>query len=243
MPFFVIHKKLGETPLQALEGVRAKNNIGKEIPMTYAGRLDPAAEGFLIILSGDDVHKKDEYKNLEKIYEVDLIFGLSTDTGDLLGVLKSAQVRCVTKITEEDLNSVLAKLSGTREQKFHSFSSKPVDGLPLWSHMRENNNVEIPSHTITINKISILKDENISSSEIFKQVENITTLVTGDFRQKEILDSWQKIPKNETFQKFTIKVSCSSGTYMRVLAEEIGSLLNSPTLASRIFRKSVGEFK
>lgn len=242
MPIFSVHKNIGETPLEALERVRKDNGIASDISMTYAGRLDPAAEGVLIVLSGDDVHRKDEYKDLPKVYEVDLLFGLSTDTGDLLGVLQSAQVRHVQKT---DIATILQKLSGTREQKFHSFSSKPVDGIPLWSHAREKSNITIPSHRITIDAITILSEDTISFADIFAKVKSIAEKVSGDFRQKKIIDSWQSHAgelHDAQFQKITIEVTCGSGTYMRVLAEEIGNELNIPVLASRILRKSVGSF-
>jgi tRNA U55 pseudouridine synthase TruB len=67
----VIHKHIGETPLEALERFR-RMQIEKEtdldskrnwqiVPMTYAGRLDPMAEGELLILIGDECRNKEKY--------------------------------------------------------------------------------------------------------------------------------------------------------------------------------------
>lgn len=263
MAIYYISKKLGETPLLALERVRKENKIGMEVPMTYAGRLDPAAEGLLIVLSGEDVHKKDEYKDMPKVYEVDLVFGLATDTADLLGILSSSAdakffVPAPTFGRIKGTNAgpsgtknltsttLYTKLIGTREQKFHPFSSKPINGKPLWAHTKEKNDIEIPSHTITVEKIDLLKEENISFNEVLERVKFILNEVTGDFRQNEILESWKnkKESLNDViFKKITIEVHCSSGTYMRVLAEEISIELEVPVLASRIFRKSIGKIE
>jgi tRNA U55 pseudouridine synthase TruB len=58
--------------------------------MTYAGRLDPLAEGLMIVLTGDDCMKKDEYTNMSKQYEVhSACLASATDTYDLLGIVKS----------------------------------------------------------------------------------------------------------------------------------------------------------
>jgi len=38
-----ILKAVGETPLQALKRARQAHGIAPEVPMTYAGRLDPMA--------------------------------------------------------------------------------------------------------------------------------------------------------------------------------------------------------
>ena len=58
---YFVHKRWGETPLEALERLRAEEGIAADVPMTYAGRLDPAAEGLLIILTGEECKNKDAY--------------------------------------------------------------------------------------------------------------------------------------------------------------------------------------
>src|SRR3989344_5610173 len=57
----LIHKKEGETPLEALEDFRRKNKKYKNVKMTYAGRLDPMASGLLLVLAGEEVKKKEKY--------------------------------------------------------------------------------------------------------------------------------------------------------------------------------------
>ena len=79
------YKEVGETPLEVIQRTRIENNIGNDIPITYAGRLAPMAEGLLLLLAGDSVHKKEEFLKLDKEYEFQILFGFSTDTHDLLG--------------------------------------------------------------------------------------------------------------------------------------------------------------
>ena len=81
-----VHKEWGETPLVCLERLRATEGIDANVPMTYAGRLDPAAEGELIILVGEECKNKDAYSGLSKTYVAEILFGVSTDTYDLLGI-------------------------------------------------------------------------------------------------------------------------------------------------------------
>jgi len=83
---YLVCKKEGETPLEALERLRAAAAIPEDVPMTYAGRLDPMAEGLLLILAGEECKKKDEYTSLEKTYQAKILFGVGTDTYDLLGI-------------------------------------------------------------------------------------------------------------------------------------------------------------
>src|SRR3990167_11197474 len=84
----ITNKKIGETPLERLEKVRKEEKIDAKTPMTYAGRLDPMAQGLLIILVGEECKNKEKYTNLNKEYELEIIFGIETDTQDVLGLIK-----------------------------------------------------------------------------------------------------------------------------------------------------------
>ena len=66
--------------------------------------------------------------------------------------------------------------------------------------------------------------------------------VEGNFRQKEILNVWKdftKKNKEEQLIKIKIKVSCSSGTYIRRLASDIGEKLGCGAFALAIVRNVV----
>ena len=85
----ISYKNLGETPLACLEKMRLEHGIGAEIPMTYAGRLDPMAEGVMILLVGEECKNKEQYLGLDKTYGFEVLVGFQTDTYDLLGLVKS----------------------------------------------------------------------------------------------------------------------------------------------------------
>src|ERR1035437_1661782 len=106
-----LYKNKGETPLECLERFKKDNPEYEKERMTYAGRLDPLAEGLLIVLYGDEIKNKEKYLGLDKEYEVDILFGFATDTYDVLGkVTKVAETFvipdfCTTKIMSEDFIS------------------------------------------------------------------------------------------------------------------------------------------
>ena len=58
--FVMLDKAVGQTPLQCMEAWRNEVGISADIPLTYAGRLDPMASGKLLILVGEECKKKDE---------------------------------------------------------------------------------------------------------------------------------------------------------------------------------------
>ena len=198
---FVIHlvnKKEGETPLAALERLCRDHGIYEKV--TYAGRLDPMASGLLLVLSGDDVHKKDSMLEHTKTYEFTILLGVATDTGDILGKVtetvkadsniassesKSSGPRISSrhfspsaKIVQPD-HSDLLSASATEQQKKYKkviesfkktynqpyplYSSKTVDGKPLWTYAREGIKPDVvPTHSVTISRCVLNSVESIS---------------------------------------------------------------------------------
>ncbi len=82
----VLNKQVGETPLECMDRFRDANPEYVNVKMTYAGRLDPMADGVLIVLVGDAVHRKDEFSALDKEYVCTAILGVGTDSYDILGL-------------------------------------------------------------------------------------------------------------------------------------------------------------
>ena len=85
---FNVFKPIGISPLGAIKALKEKYPELKNEKMTYAGRLDPLAEGALLILAGNAVHEKEKYLKLDKEYEGEILFGFTTDTYDILGLPK-----------------------------------------------------------------------------------------------------------------------------------------------------------
>lgn len=238
MTVYLVNKKLGQTPLEKIEEIRKSKKIPKNVSMTYAGRLDPGATGKLIILTDKDVMEKEKYTSLSKTYVIKILIGLKTDTGDLLGIPTEKVARIIKKT---ELMEILKKLSGKRSQKYHPYSSKNINGVPLWKMTRENKEVKLPEHIVEIKNIEILKVENISYKKILSKVLEICTKVNGNFRQEKIIESWKKIP-NKSYQSFELAVNCGSGAYMRVLAEEIGEEIGENCTCFSIKRTELESF-
>lgn len=248
--FFSHPKPLGETPLETLERFRVDKNISEDVPMTYAGRLDPMAEGLLLILVGDECKKKDEYLGLDKEYDLEVLLGVESDTGDVLGKLKSRIMKDKSrdnnlKITTELAKEKIKLLVGKRTENYPAYSSKPVGGKPLFMHAREGtiDDIEIPTKDIEIYSIDYLGIKNISRAELLKTVKERIEKVKGDFRQEEIISSWNNIDESQNdFQIISLHVKSSSGAYMRTLAEKLGQILDIPALAWKIKRTKIGDF-
>jgi tRNA pseudouridine55 synthase len=235
----IIWKQLGETPLEALERTRIEVRIASDVPMTYAGRLDPAAEGLLVILTGEECKKKEDYTNLPKTYMAEILVGVSTDSYDLLGIpTYVGEAKDILKKTQDYFENHL----GIQTQKYPPYSSKTVDGVQLHEHARAGTEVELPEHDVSLQAFEDLSLEEVESSDILMRVGELTAGVTGDFRQKEIVEAWADLALPEKLPLLLVTLEVSSGFYIRQLAQDLGKALGTGACLYSLVRTQVGEY-
>ena len=246
---YKIYKNLGETPLEALERLRFDLGLSAETPMTYAGRLDPLAEGLLIILIGDECKDatKNKYLGLYKVYESEIVLGLNTDTYDVMGLPRFAFGNTFSNgqifLNEDQIVSELQKHVGKFDQEYPPYSSKNVGGRPLFDLARSGelegvDQKDWPKKEVEIYNIELLSKNKISAVSLLEQINFKIGMVKGDFRHEQILKSWEQLlaGNNEEFLIIKIRASVSSGVYIRSLANSLGGV------ALSIKRVKVGEF-
>src|SRR3989338_314589 len=239
-----LYKPPSVTPLQAIDKLRQKYPNLAKMKLGYAGRLDPMAEGVMLVLVGGENKVKQKYLNLYKEYIFDVLFGFSTDSFDILGKIIKINYNSPRK---SKLSSVLKNFQGIISQKYPVYSTKSVKGKSLfdWARLGKLGEIEIPEQFVEIYSIKIVKNYMMPSAELKKFINNRINTLTGDFRQKEIIKGWEKVLKNNKlkFPVTRLKVNCSSGTYVRAIANELGNQLNVPALALKIVRTKVGDYK
>ena len=255
-----LYKKLGETPLACLNRLRLTRSEYKDAVLSYAGRLDPMAEGVLLVMVGEENKEREKYLGLDKEYECEVLLGVSTDTYDVLGVVSPKLLQSeggrVGKIAPAPvysparavIESHLASFVGKYMQKYPPFSSKTVNGKPLFQLSKDGElkDESVPGREVEVYRIEVLSMEVVSAKDLKARIFKNIALVQGDFRQAEILADWEKffiVHQDEVlFPVIKIKVSCGSGVYVRSIAHELGKKLGIPALALSILRTRVGEY-
>ena len=245
-----IWKKVGQTPLQLLEQVRRENPELAQETLSYAGRLDPMAEGEMIILVGKQENAdRKKYLGFDKQYEADVLFGFKTDTYDLLGVVtdfcgQEVLVDSFFVKHKTKLNSVLRGFLKKKTQKYPEYSSKTVGGTPLfeWTRAGKISEIKIPSRKISVRKFEVISVDFISALELWEYIEENVTAVAGDFRQDQIMEKWAEMlaqKHNFFFPVLRVAFHVSSGTYIRGLANEIGEKLYVPACLMKLRRSKI----
>lgn len=243
-----LYKRKSETPLQTIERYVALHPEFSKTKMTYAGRLDPMAEGLLVVLSGEKNKEREIYTGLDKDYEFEFVLGVSTDTFDILGKITEKKSLPQNGVDEKIMAAALKKYMGEFEQKYPPYSSKVLNGTPLFELARRGvlQERDIPTHLVTASRLDSVSSRQISASEFSTFISSSIDAVRGDFRQKEILDMWKAYFADkatpQTFTVYKARVSCGSGFYVRQLVSDLGRDLGVGAVTVSIVRTRVGTF-
>ncbi len=234
-----VYKPFGLTPLQTLDLIRLKHPHYQTEKLSYAGRLDPMAEGVMLVLVGEANFRREEYLNLDKEYQFTFLVGVATDSADLLGRINStAKLVGDQGELEVKAREFLAELAGEHEQVYPTHSSPRLAG-------------QAPStKLIKIYEAELVKVEKISRVELESLVLNkldqlISWQTKKDFRQEIIKAEWLKFfSETKLLNYFLVsgRIASSSGTYVRVLAEKFGQFIGEPTCVFSITRTRVGQW-
>lgn len=184
-----------------------KKGCGK-IPLAYAGRLDPMAHGKMLILAGESCKEREKYLGLDKEYIFEVLLGFESDSQDILGLVKSKGKQHThvlknmgIKDLEGRVDDILQKMVGKRKMKYPVFSSKAVEGKPLflWALEKRLDEIDIPEKEVEIYSTERLEIRGITQEEIrkevfgkiqlLKKVESESKKLGEDFRRVAVLES------------------------------------------------------
>ena len=240
------NKPVCEILSQSITNVKEKYKIKKDIKVSYAGRLDPLASGLLLCLVGEECKNRDYYQNLSKVYEFKVLFGFSTDSGDLMGKITLINKKNNLKNLDLLYQVKVKSLIGKFKQKYPNFSSYRIKSKPLfwWARNNKIENIKIPSKEVELFSLKYLSKQEYTIDNILSIQNNYLSKVVGDFRQDDILSNWKEnkqfFPKSIYALTFEAKVS--SGFYIRSLANSLAGLVGQGGIAYKIHRKAIGNY-
>ena len=131
----------------------------------HTGTLDPNATGVLPLLLGNATKAQDIIPNHDKEYVAGFKLGLTSDTLDIWGEIKS-EVK--SEVTLSELEKVLKHFRGEIEQIPPMYSAVSVDGKRLYDLARKGIEVERKSRKITVYELELLDFDENNQSGILK---------------------------------------------------------------------------
>lgn len=250
--FAVIEKQVGETPLMAIETFRKSDAQLMQVPLSYAGRLDPMASGKLVVLIGDECKKRGVYDSFDKTYVFEVLLGFSSDTGDVLGI---PSIGPLIAPDIESVADVARSLVGEHTFPYPSYSSKTVNGKPLFTYALAGtlSTIAIPTVDVRIyslrymDQLVIPKDaliEKILSRIELLKVRHDPDELGADFRKEKIMRAWWSFAdrRKTLVTVLRFEATVSSGAYIRTIAPLIAERLGGIGLAYSIRRTRIGRY-
>lgn len=254
LPYVVLEKEIGETPLEAIQRWKERNPQYQDVPASYAGRLDPMATGKLLVLLGSECKRQHVYTKLDKEYEIEVLLDIESDTGDVLGIVSGVQKQTVPSVCK--VNGAVLKEIGTHERAYPRFSSKTVQGKPLFLHTLEGtiDTIQIPTHPETIYRIKNVEISCLSTHDLEMRVQHMlacapvstepSKALGADFRINDVRTSWTPIfSVSRTYTVLRMTVVCGTGSYMRTLGDRIAQSLGTRGIVLSIHRTRIGRYR
>lgn len=245
----VLDKPVGATPLACLEALRKREKGSLDaITLGFAGRLDPLASGVLLALVGDENRAAERYRALDKRYDAEVLVGAQTDSLDVLGLVEQV-ASCDLQAIAPRLEPAARALVGTFEQPLPAFAAHRIKGRSLWSYARarETPPGPWPTYVRRVDAVKLTHTRLLSRDEVLEgALARVATVTRGDFRQPEVRARWsaalKRLGPSDTFACVALTVHCSSGTFVRALAQSLGESLGSVALLWSLRRTHVGVF-
>jgi len=193
--FLLLDKPEGLTSAQCVYKLR--NTLGIK-RIGHCGTLDPLATGLLPICIGEATKFSNYATNLDKVYVVEIKFGIETNTGDITGQIIAEKG---FDVSDQFLKEHLALIKGINYQTPPMYSAIKKNGKPLYYWARKGVYLYRESRKIRVKDIKLIH-----------RYENMAK----------------------------VKISCSKGTYVRTLVEQLGRNMESLATVSSLKRLEVG---
>ncbi|MGH9056863.1 MAG: tRNA pseudouridine(55) synthase TruB, partial [Acidimicrobiales bacterium] len=178
----------------------------------HAGTLDPDATGVLVLGLGRATRLLRYMSGLGKSYRTEIVLGVSTATLDDSGEVTGRWDQ--SGVTLPEARAAAARLTGEISQVPPMVSAVKVGGRRLHQLARQGIEVERPARSVTVTRF--------------------------DLDWPAPAGAGTDGPGPGAGPVFAAEIDCSSGTYIRVLAADLGRLLGGGAHVRRLRRTAVG---
>ncbi len=167
----------------------------------HAGTLDPMATGLLVLGVGSATRLLTFLVGADKEYLATIRLGQATVTDDREGdTVFLAAPGAVSALSDEEVRAGILALTGDIVQRPSSVSAIKVDGKRAYDRVRSGEDVELAGRPVTVSEFDIV----------------------GAPRRVTASDG-----SGAEFYDIDVRVVCSSGTYIRALARDLGAGLSA----------------
>jgi tRNA pseudouridine55 synthase len=193
---------------------RARRVLGTR-KIGHAGTLDPMATGLLLLGVEGATRLLTFIVGLDKTYEATIRLGSATDTDDAEGVETArADADVLAAVDDARIIEGVSALTGAISQVPSRVSAIKVDGRRAYDLARAGEEVELAARSVTVSRFDVRA-----------------------VRRSDRTDAG-----SAGFIDLDVVVDCSSGTYIRALARDLGADLDVGGHLTALRRTRIGPF-
>ncbi|MHA7270016.1 tRNA pseudouridine(55) synthase TruB [Arthrobacter sp. HLT1-20] len=188
----------------------------------HAGTLDPMATGVLVVGINKATRLLTYIVGTSKNYQATIRLGATTITDDAEGDVTATSATAA--VTDEAIEAGIAKLRGPISQVPSSVSAIKVNGERAYARVRSGEEVTLAARPVTIHSFDVLAIRH-----------GVPADAPADSPDAPMYDG-------VTYVDVDVTVRCSSGTYIRALARDLGADLGVGGHLTALRRSSVGPY-
>jgi tRNA pseudouridine55 synthase len=220
--FVVVDKPAGWTSHDVVGRMRRLAGTRK---VGHAGTLDPMATGVLVVGIGRATRLLTYVVGADKDYEATVRLGVVTATDDAEGQATAAPG--AADVPREELDAAVAALTGDILQVPTAVSAIKVDGKRAYARVRAGEEVELAARPVTVSRFEVLA-VRAATATLPDDASPAASSGTGQ-REVPVVD-------------VDVRVTVSSGTYVRALARDLGVALGTGGHLTMLRRTRVGGY-
>lgn len=191
----------------------------------HAGTLDPMATGVLVVGVNRATRLLGHLMLTEKGYDATVRLGVATTTDDAEGEVVATTP--AGDVTEDAVRAALAAFVGEIDQVPTAVSAIKVDGKRAYQRVRDGEQVELKARRVTIHELVVgaVRPLTVTAEQLPAAAPDLPALPDG----LAVVD-------------VDLSVRCSSGTYVRAIARDLGAALGVGGHLTALRRTAVGPF-
>lgn len=210
---------------------RARRILGTR-KVGHAGTLDPMATGVLVLGVGRGTRLLGHLALTDKVYEATIRLGVTTTTDDADGEVVD---RRVVTASPGEVAAAMRELTGPLQQVPSSVSAIKVNGVRSYARVRAGETVELAARPVTVHRFDLLARRDGVPVDVPVPVDGVPVPVPVTVGPVS--------PDGPAVTDLDVTVACSTGTYVRALARDLGARLGCGGHLTALRRTSVGPFE
>jgi len=253
----VVDKPGGMTSHDVVARIR---RLAKTRRVGHGGTLDPMATGVLIIGVNRATRLLTYVIGSEKSYTATIRLGVSTITDDAEGDVTARA--STAAITDDQIRAELGRQVGEIDQVPSAVSAIKINGQRAYKRVRDGENVEIPARRITVHRLEVLglrrttvaaaeqpaaepAAEQSRAEQSRAEQSGVKSVAGPSVVEPAAVQSAAEQADSVAGQPLDvidvdIDVTCSSGTYIRAIARDLGTALGVGGHLTALRRTAVG---